>query len=337
MTDTLYRQWTMLRQIPLQPKKIPTSQLQKALADAGFEIDLRSIQRDLHKLTDHFPLICDDHKPAGWSWRRETPAFELPGMEMHAALAWQLAGAHVLTLLPEATRVHLQPYLQRADHVLAHLNDNRLSQWPTKVRVLEPGLALLPPKIDHTVQEAVERALFGDLQLQVSYRKRGDEKIKTYPVHPLALVWRGAVGYLVATIFDYTDVLQLALHRVTHAEVIAKPRNVPDGFALDTYIASGAFDFVVNADPVQLVVRVHDYALTRLVETPLAPDQTIEATEPPWSVVRATMADTTQLRMWLRSHGDMVQVLQPEALRQEMGAVAARTAALYAASPVPAT
>lgn len=332
MTDTLQRQWTMLRHIPVGPKRIATSALQKCLAEAGFDIDLRSIQRDLHKLSSHFPLICDDHKPAGWSWRPESPAFSLPGMDLHAALAWRLAGAQIVTLVPEATRVYLQPFLQSADHVLAHATDNRLSRWAEKVRVIEPGLQLLPPKIDHAVQEAIETALMTDRQVQLTYRKRGDTAVKSYPAHPLGLVWRGQVGYLVATILDYGDIMQLALHRVITAEALAKPRKVPEGFTLDGYIRSSAFDFVVNDEPINLILHVHSHALARLLETPLSADQTVNALAEPWSEARATLANTTQLRLWLRSHGDMLVVIAPQDLREEMAAVAAATAKLYAAS-----
>jgi len=50
MSDTLMRQWQMLRLIPRHPQKISTADLKQRLADAGFEITLRTIQRDLMRL-----------------------------------------------------------------------------------------------------------------------------------------------------------------------------------------------------------------------------------------------------------------------------------------------
>jgi len=335
MTDTLSRQWTMLRAIPLAPRKVSTAQLADQLRAAGFDVDLRTVQRDLHKLGEIFPLVVDDHKPAGWSWRRESPAFELPGMDLHAALAWRLAGAHVLHLLPQATRDHLQPYVQRADQVLAHATDNRLSRWSEKVRVIDQGLSLVPPPIDGQVLETVERALFTDRQLRIGYRRRGEADLRGYTVHPLGLVWRGATGYLVATAFSYRDPIQFALHRVDGAEVLAAARSVPDGFTIDAYIAAGAFDFLVGAAPLDLVVRVHPHVAARLHESPLGEDQRATIGADGWSELSATVADTTQLRVWLHGHADHVEIVAPASLRAEFAATSARIAARYAAAGGP--
>ncbi len=62
----------MLRLIPRAPRKIDTATLQAALRAEGYVVDRRSIQRDLHKLSTVFPIVCDDaHKPYGWSWMRD--------------------------------------------------------------------------------------------------------------------------------------------------------------------------------------------------------------------------------------------------------------------------
>ena len=54
--DTIYRQWLMLSKIPRFPRRISASELQIILSDAGFNIDIRSVQRDLLKLSQPFPL-----------------------------------------------------------------------------------------------------------------------------------------------------------------------------------------------------------------------------------------------------------------------------------------
>jgi predicted DNA-binding transcriptional regulator YafY len=72
ISDALHRQWLMLRLIPRAPRKIDSAGLESALREQGQHIDRRSIQRDLHKLSALFPIVCDDsHKPFGWSWMRD--------------------------------------------------------------------------------------------------------------------------------------------------------------------------------------------------------------------------------------------------------------------------
>jgi hypothetical protein len=61
----------MLRLIPRAPRKISRAGIETALRDEGFEINRRTIQRDLQHLAGVFPLIVDDqHVPYGWSWAR---------------------------------------------------------------------------------------------------------------------------------------------------------------------------------------------------------------------------------------------------------------------------
>ena len=66
--DTLLRQWVMLRHIPRGPRRIDTATLRKHLLAAGFDITLRSIQRDLVNLSTILPLAADNAKPQGWYW-----------------------------------------------------------------------------------------------------------------------------------------------------------------------------------------------------------------------------------------------------------------------------
>ncbi len=128
MPDTLLRQWMMLRQLPRQPRKIDTAKLAEVLSDARFAVSRRSIERDLMKLSSVFPLCCGDkHKPYGWSWMAGAAGFELSGMDVHAALAFRMAEAHLRPLLPEVTRSYLNPHFQRAKAVLDGLEENELS------------------------------------------------------------------------------------------------------------------------------------------------------------------------------------------------------------------
>jgi len=51
MSDTLMRQWQMLRLIPRHPVKVATAELIQRLADEGFETTQRTLQRDLMRLS----------------------------------------------------------------------------------------------------------------------------------------------------------------------------------------------------------------------------------------------------------------------------------------------
>lgn len=335
MTDTLLRHWTMLRHVPRHPRKVAVADLCHRIEAAGFHVSRRSVERDLLKLSSIFPLRCDEvHKPHGWSWMQDGAVLDLPAMDVHTALAFRMAAEHLQPLLPEATRAYLEPHFQRARTVLDALAENTLSAWPDKVRVLPAGQALLPPGIDQDVLERVQSGLLTERRLEIVYRRRGETEPRHYLAHPQGLVWRDAVGYLLCTLFEYTDLMQLALHRIVSVEVEDEPRRALPGFSLDAEIAHGAFDFLLSPESIVLAVAMPEFAAVKLRETPLSLDQAIGELADGRVLVRATVANTVQLRSWLLSFGDNVEVLAPADLRAELAATAVATAGLYATQAV---
>jgi predicted DNA-binding transcriptional regulator YafY len=129
-TSTLQRQWTMLRAIPRPPRVVGTSELIARLTDAGFDVDLRTVQRDLNNLSEVMPLASDQHKPQGWSWLPNAGQFDMPGLEPQAALAFLMAEAHLCSVLPTSTLDSLRPWFDTARAVLDE-HGNSLAKWST--------------------------------------------------------------------------------------------------------------------------------------------------------------------------------------------------------------
>ncbi len=333
MSDTLVRHWHMLRLLPRAPRKIPTAEIETSLAERGLTVSRRSIQRDLQKLSGFFPIVCDErHKPYGWSWMRDTDPFDLPGMDLHTALAYRLASEHLAGLLPMATQVHLAPHFREAIQLIESLEATGLGRWAERVRVIHRHQPLRPPEIDAELLETVQVAVLEGRRLAVQYRRRGETAVRDYEVNPLALVFRESVPYLLCTFWRYTDVMQLVLHRIVRAELLEAPQTPVPGFDLDAFIAGGGFGFPVHPVPLALVLRVQADAGAMLHETPLSDDQRVEVEpEPPhWLRITATTPDTRQLRIWLRGFGPLAEVLEPAGLRNELRAEAMALATLYA-------
>lgn len=92
MNDTLLRHWRMLHRSAALPRVGLYPVDLKRLVAAGFEASLRTIQRDLVKLSATLPLLADDSKPQGWSWEANTPQLDLPTLEPQAALVFHRNG-----------------------------------------------------------------------------------------------------------------------------------------------------------------------------------------------------------------------------------------------------
>ena len=330
MSDTLMRQWQMLRLIPRQPSKISTSELRQRLTDEGFETSARTLQRDLMRLSSIYPLICDDRdKPFGWSWSRDANVHEVPGIDSDTALAFYLAEKHLEPLLPRTTIKRLEPHFRRAEEVLDQADaDKGNPAWRNKVRVLHRGPGLKAPAIVSDVQSAVYDALLRNRRLAVEYYPRGVGEAKQYELNPLGLVLKDGLFYLVCSMWDYSDIRLLTLHRTNKATVMDTPCTVPDGFDLDEYIASGELDFAIGGE-IKLKARVSSQIATHLEERPLHKDQQLNDCDDGNYLLESTAQDTSELRWWILGFGDQIEILAPEELREYFCAVASNMVKTY--------
>ena len=329
--DTLLRQWSMLRKIPRHPGSVGTRELKDKLEEEGFRVDIRTIQRDLEKLSGPFPLASEEQgKAFRWQWAEDGRIMDIPGMEPPAALAFRLAEEYLVPLLPQATLKHLAPHFQRAKEVLGPSRGRKLGLWPDKVRIIGRGPVLIPPKIHREVQETVYQALLEDRQVQVMYQRKDSDQPKSYPVHPLALVFREGAVYLVCRVKEYSDVRHLALHRMSSAKLLDQPCSRPSGFNLDTYIRTNEeLAYPVSGKSIRLAALFDARTAVHLSERPLSKDQRMMPQKDGRVLLQATVHDTLELRWWLLGFGDKVEVLGPKALREEFSETAQRTARLY--------
>jgi len=319
MTDALLRQWTLLKLIPRAPRTADVGHLLSQLQDAGYTITRRQLQRDLNTLSTLFPLEADDRGiPYGWSWTKDAPAFDLPAMDGPTALMVKLVEQFIPQLLPPNLADYLQPWFRRADTVLSEHAAPTLGHWLEHVRVVPREMPLLAPKIDETVARTVYQALLDGKRFTADYASRSSPSPdpREYVLSPLGLVARGNLLYLVCTLWDYTDVRQLAMHRICRATPTDTAVTQPPDFNLDRYIAEGEFHYPVGPE-IKLEARFHRGAAAHLYETPLSTDQTITDVDADHVLVTATVRDTEQLHWWLLGFGSLVTVVSPAGLKAE--------------------
>lgn len=310
--DALLRHWAMLRLIPRHPRRIDTGRIRDELERQGYDITLRSIQRDLNKLSAVLPLCSDQSKPQGWWWQADADLLEIPGLDPQAALVFKMAEQHLKQVLPVSTLDSLRPWFRAANGVLDTLPDG-VGGWMNKVRILPSGPQLIPPSINADVQSAIYQGLFENRRMALSYKPRGAATAKAYEINPMAVVQRGYSIYIVCTSGDDSNPKLFLMHRIESATVLDDSASCPAGFDVDAYIAEGELGYRLGP-PIKLVADFEAGAARVFHETPIAIDQSIA--ERPNGVVRltATVADTWELRAWLRGFGRSIEVLSPKAL-----------------------
>jgi len=315
--NAVSRQWEMLKLLPTKPPGITSRDLQEQLHKIGYNIVKRTVERDLLDLSNPFPILCNDKgKPYGWYWDPGASA-NLPAITLAEALSLRLVEDLLKPLLPQAILASLQAHFNQAQTKLKTLQqDNAAAHWQDKVRHVPPALPLLPPSIDADVLDLVQQALLYDQQVEVDYETAHADKHSRQTLHPLALVQRGPITYLVATAFKYQDIRLYALHRMHNAVASDQPVKRPADFNLDTYIASGALQF--GEGTLQLKALISADLADYLSETTLSKDQTLQEQDNDGYQLTATVSDSWQLRWWIRSQGAGIVVLEPVELREEV-------------------
>jgi len=330
VSDTVLRQWSILRIVPRYPRKLTAGDIAQRLDDQGFEVSKRTVERDLEKLSGIWPLVADQRsKPYGWSWERSAPLADIPGMDLSTALAFQLSGEYLEPLLPPATLKHLKPYISQATRVLGEASPGKLGAWSKKVKVIGRGPVLLPPETASGIHENVLQALLDNRRIEARYTPRGSGEERDYVINPLGAVFRHSVAYLVGTAYHYEDILQFALHRFSAVEVTGVKARRPRGFDLNDYIRQGGFGYPSSDQPIKLKALFDAGIAHHLQETPLSADQQLTPRPDGGVELTASVLDTEELRWWLLGFGSGLEVKGPAKLRRRIAEAAREMHDLY--------
>lgn len=334
--DTLLRQLTLLRLIPTYPGYTASQTLHEKLHERGFKVDLRTVQRDLNRLSTIFALTSqEDGGRNKWSHSADAP-LNLGAMEPDTALALYLAESHLKNLLPQSVLDLLGPQFNKARNYLDELDQNNLAHWARRVRAHPNGKALLPAQVSTDVWRAVSVALLERRQLKVDYLSRSTAKRKELLLHPAGLVSRHSISYLLASVDGYTDVRQFALHRIQNAECLDAAAQQTEPLDLDHYIRLGGFNAPAPVEEVALVADVSPQIAWLLSETPLSHEQSLEPLEGSnWQRLRAMVPDDQETLWWVFGLGENVRVSEPQRWVQAIREKTARLGALYAHTTQP--
>lgn len=295
----------LLRRIP-RGRKVTATELQNQLRHAGFERDLRSIQRLLGQLSAHFEIERDDRsKPFGYRWKEQAGALTVPNLTAQESLLLLLAQRHLSDLLPARLSKSMAGFFEQAKRNLGPNSNATLErQWPAKVSTVADthNQPLLPPELQAGVFETVSEALYANHWLRLRYRNaRGEQG--DIEVMPLGLAQQGPRLYLVVRYKGHDDERTLALHRIVEAEKGAS-FEPPADFDLEKFDQDGRFAFG-QGRRVRLNFKIKKDVGRHLLESPLSEDQQVDEMDDAYEIT-ATLVETARLDWWLRGFGEAV-------------------------------
>ncbi|MDA9636891.1 WYL domain-containing protein [SAR86 cluster bacterium] len=319
MGNPTLRQITMLELIPRAPQKTYAKELKDKLSNRGYEIDERTIQRDLVALERTLPLRCDDRdKPYGWSWAEKGIGIQAPAMDPIEALTLSLAEQYLEPLMPTANYKRVRIFFDRANAVLKESSPKLINRWRDRVRVLPEMIRFKKPKLIEGIEDQLYRAAFEGLQIKALYRKRGETQSALRHIHPLGLVMKGSINYLICMMDeDAEHPRYMPIHRFEQVTILDEKVKEPKNFNLDEFVHTNNLSFEFSKD-LYTFKALFDYtAAAHLVETPLNSTQAVKRQTDGRLLVTARMTDTLQFEQWLKSFGSDVEVLAPKKLRNK--------------------
>lgn len=320
---TTARQWQVLSQLQ-RNRWVGTTHIYEQLMMAGFDISLRTVQRDLNALAKRFPIEKNNANPQGWRWRDDAPLQSLPHMNLSQAVAFNMVEANLTQLLPPVILDELFPWFDLARRQLK--NSKVTHSWIDRVRIEPATQPLIAPHIDLDSKDNIYHALFYQLQIKACYTRSNKSQASEYILNPIAIIQRGIIIYLLATRTDDAEAIirTFALHRFASVEILESAAQTPDDFQLDSYLDAGGMGFSHplfrelpnhgKNTPIEL--QFTKQAGKSLTESKLSDDQVVTLNTDETLSVQATVNLTSQLVWWLRGFGSGLLDAKPELLYQ---------------------
>jgi predicted DNA-binding transcriptional regulator YafY len=302
--ETVLLALELLRRIP-RSSKVSAPELHKQLSIAGVARDLRTIQRQLEMLSEHFEIERDErNKPYGYRWKERAKGLALPMLSEQESLLLTLAEQQLGSLLPSAVMKSMEGFFAQARANIGQgVNAKREREWLSKIRVVSDTQPLLPPKIVGGVLEEVSNALYANLWLTLDYKNAAGKRA-TVEVMPLGLAQQGPRLYLVCRFKGYDNERSLALHRIISAKAMTTAFIRPRDFDLQKYDDDGRFGFG-EGKRIRLTFKIKKGTGQHLLESPLSADQVVNELVDAYQIT-ATVVDSDMLDRWLCSFGDVV-------------------------------
>ncbi|MCB5162632.1 helix-turn-helix transcriptional regulator [Marinomonas algarum] len=335
MADSGMRQILILMELPRWPKYKTTKQLVDYLKNQGINVTARTVQRDIQMLSASgafsiidTPATGRGKEGVGWAFSEHSIHRGLPVMDPSAALTLLMGYEHLKCLMPEKVLKHIEQYIDEAKAILETFNQANFTSWFDKIRIL-PNTILMPAKIDQEAVGEIYEALLANKKFKCRYNGRPDQIVS-----PFGIVQRANTLYLIGKFFDYNDIRITALQRYSDVERLDESIKQDPNFNIDSYLDQGEMSWPWDREKsdttVKLKANIHSYLKYHLTEMPLSTDQKIQNNKESESYkLTATVVDSHELRYWILSQGDKIEVLSPKSMRQWIAQIAGNMNTMY--------
>ena len=281
-----------------------------------YEVNKRTIQRDLRTLQDIGFLLCEERYPG------EPPIYRLRN---ESKIPVNFSPMEVAAMIfAERTGMGLvgTPFGEYLESVSSRLKDAmRPKTWEFLERATE---AYVPHLRGHKSYETA-REVFNKLHeaiqerrvCRVSYRSPWAESARQYNIEPLHLLTHWGGLYVISRMPYYDQLITQAVDRFESVEVTEEEFEPPDHLSVDERL-SNAFG-ISSEEPMDVVVRFTEEQAPYIRDGIWHPSQRLEELDDGRVVLRLAGWGVYEIKSWVLSFGAAAEVWSRRNWRRRCG------------------
>lgn len=163
------------------------------------------------------------------------------------------------------------------------------------------------------------KAMENGVKVNFEYRHFGSDKIKSVQGAPYCLKAFRRRWYVVMQTSDHADPAVYSLDRIQDLSLTNTAFNLPDDFNGKMFFKDSFGVFASKEFKSQrILIKVKGIQRDYIRALPLHHSQEEIERHPDWSIFRYFLRPTFDFRQEILSHGESMEVLQPQSLRQEI-------------------
>ena len=181
----------------------------------------------------------------------------------------------------------------------------------------------------HKFLSSVMEAMTENREIEIQYRKYSDDGISTYTLKPYALKENARRWYIVAWCNEKSQIRVYGMDRIVDMKVSESHFNMPENFDVDDLFRNSFGVYLSDNTPVEIIIKASLKESRYLEDLPIHHSQKV-IYKSENSVTFSIFATLNRsLTMELLRLGPGIEVVMPEALRNEVAALAESTAEIY--------
>ena len=319
--DQIERQWGIINSL-CQRRRTTIDELAEE-----YGVSQKTIKRDLDKLSTKFPVVeYKEGRQKYWSlilgFKNVPPIIFLP-TELYAL-------SECTRFLKSMGEPFLRSTLESINHkIKATFDQGKHESFENLRRIFSINLSAAK---DYSAKREFLGQLFTaaseQRRVEIGYQGLKDDKPIVRKVDPYRLWYRDGSVYLVGLCHLREKIRMFAVDRITLLNLTKENFLIPQDFDFEAY-TEHAFNVMIE-DPVHVKIRFSPEIARYIEEREWHPSQKTKKQKDGSLLLELTVGGTLEIKRWVLSFGPQAEVLEPEALVEEIRAALENMRQIYA-------